>query len=1194
MAENISSISYTNKDFQTIYPELLELATRISERWTPDQTNESDPGIVLLKLAAICADKNNYNIDKNILECFPSSVTQMPNAREVFSQRGYYMHWYRSADGTISVSASPGAFTDDIQFADRIVSVTGNDDKIVYTILPSSVQRIIPKDGSAVSFDVIQGVAMQYKTTGGDDVVTMQDIDSENRIYFPNTSVAENGIFICNKNEQNYSHWVRVNDVDAEPLESTVYQYEFGVSRDGQNCYLQFADNIVSVIGDGIQIWYVSTDGARGNVQQSYLSKLANDTNYKLKNSSGDDATKLDATKITITQSTAATGGKDPETIEEAYRGYSKTVGTFDTLVTLRDYNNAMAHSKMVSNGFVADRTNDIQRAYQVITDQDGLSGMDYVTEANTLNAFNLTVYAFQNVTGVIGGAQQYNQTFTMLKNYDGHIDQNIINLKSYFEKNNKSIQHDFTPWETSRPLCIKNKYAVNASIIPQYVVTQLQANEIKTNIVNALYAGLNASSVDFGVEVTYDKVYDIIKSADTRIKSVSLANIEYTPYVSVCNDGVVTDIPLKSLANYTAPKESDTIDPYKTEIEIFAKSVLAGVTPLFYQDKNIEYSLAQDNVKELSPRTVTTETKISVNSTGTVLLDGESVVFYAPSMIDDTVYSLGVKYVAGKIGIDREEKTTYPANATSKANIVMLWKKDDKYYAHKYENTYIVPSQTIIANQSTYNTIAGSITGSGVDVDVSGVTEITDMWGAIDTLGTNDTITVKKKNEQPADITNYYTWVLNNTITDAAGNRYWELFEKVDGDANAADSSDTQSRVLLPGEYLIMSDSQKQNMLIIGAGAKITRTYNKQTGATSLRIPSLENLAEIASQEGIGYIPSESLVSGVSLTIQEREFILAGAGTVIKSTTTVTITNDEKDVNSFGVTIDDIALPVRDNDIGWTVRSFLAFDTMDGATKLSDPRQTITFDDAIPPSATGDSTNPVYIQTSPQYNLIGGKNLSLQYYSGYDQTNLLQPDVVIYSLKDISGKISDTETVNATLDNNGSVSMPSGTYTVILQPAEYDRVFKVTKRSGVSFTIFKIGDNNEKKELLPLKADGESHEKTTLYYLVEKSTSASTIRITITVGGGTATISALHKVASYPSDVLNESAVSVVRDKVVALDVNDNFDYFYDVPDEKKIPDPLIGYSFNNYDHPYNQFTICQMNTSDSKISIMNKLSAR
>ena len=69
----LSAISYTNKDFRDIYPELLDLVKKLTYKWDPSISNESDPGVILLKLNAIIADKNNYNIDKNVLEVFPET-----------------------------------------------------------------------------------------------------------------------------------------------------------------------------------------------------------------------------------------------------------------------------------------------------------------------------------------------------------------------------------------------------------------------------------------------------------------------------------------------------------------------------------------------------------------------------------------------------------------------------------------------------------------------------------------------------------------------------------------------------------------------------------------------------------------------------------------------------------------------------------------------------------------------------------------------------------------------------------------------------------------------------------------------------------------------------------------------------------------------------------------------------------------
>ena len=101
---NEINLSPTKKDYYQIWNELLELADKISERWSPASTNESDPGIVLLKALTAIADKLNYNIDKNTLEAFMPSATQEESMRKLTEMMGYNMKYYQSATCKINIS----------------------------------------------------------------------------------------------------------------------------------------------------------------------------------------------------------------------------------------------------------------------------------------------------------------------------------------------------------------------------------------------------------------------------------------------------------------------------------------------------------------------------------------------------------------------------------------------------------------------------------------------------------------------------------------------------------------------------------------------------------------------------------------------------------------------------------------------------------------------------------------------------------------------------------------------------------------------------------------------------------------------------------------------------------------------------------------------------------------------------------
>lgn len=140
----LQSISYTKKDFQTIYPELLDLVKQLTKKWDPSISNESDPGVILIKLNALIADKCNYNIDKNVLECFPLSVTQTHNARQLFEQLGYYMKWYQSATSFVSLKWIGETVSGVSYPIPPFTMITDDEKTVVYTItgyIPSTVDN---------------------------------------------------------------------------------------------------------------------------------------------------------------------------------------------------------------------------------------------------------------------------------------------------------------------------------------------------------------------------------------------------------------------------------------------------------------------------------------------------------------------------------------------------------------------------------------------------------------------------------------------------------------------------------------------------------------------------------------------------------------------------------------------------------------------------------------------------------------------------------------------------------------------------------------------------------------------------------------------------------------------------------------------------------------------------------------------
>lgn len=72
-----ASISYANKDYESLREELLARIPQLTERWT--DFNESDLGVVLLELFCAVGDMLAYYLDAQAAEAFLPTARQRQN-----------------------------------------------------------------------------------------------------------------------------------------------------------------------------------------------------------------------------------------------------------------------------------------------------------------------------------------------------------------------------------------------------------------------------------------------------------------------------------------------------------------------------------------------------------------------------------------------------------------------------------------------------------------------------------------------------------------------------------------------------------------------------------------------------------------------------------------------------------------------------------------------------------------------------------------------------------------------------------------------------------------------------------------------------------------------------------------------------------------------------------------------------------
>lgn len=610
-------LSPTKKDFYQIWMELLDTAGKISDRWDPKATNESDPGIVLLKVATALADKLNYNIDKNILEAFMPSAAQEESMRKLCEMMGYNVKYYQSAlaEVTVSFKAIEDSTDNNLIFNVGDLYFTNSEKDIKYVLVEDF--SIPLKENSTRKVKALEGELIECENNSG-KLITINLIDDNKRYYLPEATIAENGIFIWNATENNERdssiEWKKVDNLNTYPLNTTCYK--FGYDSTINRPYIQFPEDISLLIGNGLLISYIRTNGLNGNISRGILTEaeLKTKKEYTTTDTSngGSNETKsIEASALRISNNSSGTGGANIETIRQAYNNYKKTIGTFDTLVTCRDYMNKIYSllddtntHPLVSNIIVSDIRDDINNAITICTFNDfGISYLNtprVVAGKNKINTFDLVLYPFKKVYDITS-KKDYNNSFK-------YSEEELENIKWAIE-DYKTIAHNITSPQSEDIVCIKNYLKLNAKITTTYKVNAAEELLILTAIRSALFERFNMRELDFGEEIPFDDILDCIEKADTRIKNVALEEPELYTKVELANNKEynITDPSL----NINVGSENNITKAKELYNKLALRNILAGRVPVFKYNEEFEPNYFEAKKADLDKSEIDNVTKI-------------------------------------------------------------------------------------------------------------------------------------------------------------------------------------------------------------------------------------------------------------------------------------------------------------------------------------------------------------------------------------------------------------------------------------------------------------------------------------------------------------------------------------------------------------------------------------------------------
>lgn len=623
-----TKLSPTHKDYYQIWNELLDLAKKLSERWDPTSTNESDPGIVLLKVATALTDKLNYNIDKNILEAFMPSAAQEESMRKLCDMMGYSMKYYRSATAVVSITHTGEEPLPPTLTLPKFTAFSDADNTITYVSLraesgddsvgPTSV---VLSDGMAQNVLCMEGQAVHCEDDN-DYMVAMAQLTSDYRYYLPETQIAENGIFVysfirlADGQGLDGDYWQKVDNLNTQERGSKVWKFSYD-SSEGRP-YIQFPDWVSQIIDNGLSIYFIRTSGANGNISARTLSTFTAPTEWAettASTSSSQVEANVSADDFTVLNQSAATNGQNPETITQAYENYKKTIGTFDTLVTCRDYMNYIYNlyvdadsTPLVSNAIVADIRDDINNSTTLCSFND--FGICYVNrpakraDGLGIDNFTLKIYPFKTVMGA-NTPEEYRKSFT----YDPTVFNQIVEALDQ----PKTIAHQLSLPSTNTAnngladiACVKNFLKLNAVVTTTSRVNAVDEAAILLNIQKAIYSAFNLRKLDFGEEIPFDSILQCIANADVRIKNVSLDEpILYTRFYLANSDGIAGVNENSEPADYGyGIALGDSIGRHAYD-KLTLRNLIAGRVELFKYDESLSYELTEttypdENVKPI------------------------------------------------------------------------------------------------------------------------------------------------------------------------------------------------------------------------------------------------------------------------------------------------------------------------------------------------------------------------------------------------------------------------------------------------------------------------------------------------------------------------------------------------------------------------------------------------------------------
>lgn len=609
-------VNYTSRDYQSLLQDFVDAVPKLTELWKPEA--EADPGMVIGKYIASVAEVLGINVDLLANEIFAPSVSQRKNAEKIFSLIGYELGWYVAARTEITfTNVSSVPVTIDFGFngsnfatVNAYTDITNASRVITYNILPltntygatdtRSRRDIVGGDVDVFAdTDEVQLAAGESVTRVGIEgeirsyTVSVQQVKDNNYIIkLPSQHIDTTAIWIKAKTSLNADSFLTTQWIQcSNPAEFITPEPRFAVTYDSySNAQVQisnYLNQLEDYSSNYLTVYWIDCSGVIGCVGENVLSNFLPAKQTGTENVA-DSLTISNLSNTVELPHTNVVTGASPETAKEAYFNSRNYINTWDSLVTLPDYQRFLSREPGVDCAYVIDcqkaldinlaiyndqNLTDAQKSKKYITKYDFPEGDTNFDWTNILQlGFDPTdpqKYVFAaNFKTYTAMCYAIHNDFKNSSWGQGQTSNAQINKKPLFIQYKPPAQFINNIIRDYRPLQAMSveiqfgylrifKFYVTGQIYTKKPVTQDVGNNLIAKVKEALALYFAPANREIGVLPTYQEIVETCVGADSRIRWFDMGSPGTTNYGIIWTECDIDCFNAISFAKFEDPGES-------------------------------------------------------------------------------------------------------------------------------------------------------------------------------------------------------------------------------------------------------------------------------------------------------------------------------------------------------------------------------------------------------------------------------------------------------------------------------------------------------------------------------------------------------------------------------------------------------------------------------------------------------------